>query len=256
MRLSFCGRCGAQAVPGDNTCRRCGAPLVIGEDATTRPTPPPPGPQPYVPPFVTPDTEAERGGSPLRWLLAAGLLAALGAVVVTVVLLLALGSGGSSPALVGGESPTVSPAASPAASPTAPAAAPSPARSSPTAVPTPVSMQALLASKGFTPAGDPVATDDGQGGRLAAVKGICQGSADGYCQQVFFFDNGQYLGTDTLGTSFGIISVAAAGAARISVTYAHYAPEDPLCCPSLLPVTITYTWTGSGLQPSGTPPGH
>jgi hypothetical protein len=42
----------------------------------------------------------------------------------------------------------------------------------------------------------------------------------------------------------------------VTVTNTSYAPSDPLCCPSLLPETVTYTWTGTALVPDGTPPGH
>lgn len=245
MRLTFCGRCGTRALPGDDVCRRCGAPLVIGGEDS------PAGPSPYSPGVPDVDDAAAEATS-LRWYLGLGVLGALAAVVVAVVLFLALRSGGGSPALVAADSPTPPPARSPSARAATPSAVPR----TPTAVPTPLPPQAVLASKGFAPVGDVVVTDDGSGGRLSAVKGVCQGSADGYCQQVFFFDNGQYLGTDTLATSRGIINVAAGGAAKIAITYAQYAPEDPLCCPSLAPVTIVYTWTGSTLEPSGTPPGH
>jgi hypothetical protein len=130
------------------------------------------------------------------------------------------------------------------------------------------SYEARILSLGFTPyggvstfSGNPrpnhaVTTSDGFGGSLAAMKGICVGSATGRCQQVFFFHNGEYLGADTLSPSLGILDVQDAGVAKIAVTYVNYAPSDPACCPSLSPVTITYTWDGSQLRASGVPPGH
>lgn len=118
--------------------------------------------------------------------------------------------------------------------------------------------EARMSALGFTPYGSAVSTAirfDGVIGSLEAVKGICAGS-DGYCQQVFFFHNGEYLGTDTLSPSRSILDVQYAGVAKIAVTYANYAPSDAPCCPSLSPVTITYSWDGNELQASGLPPGH
>ena len=116
--------------------------------------------------------------------------------------------------------------------------------------------EARISALGFTPIGTPVSTDDGSGGSLVALKGICVGSATGRCQQVFFFHNGEYLGTDMLSPSLGILDVQYAGVAKIAVTYVNYAPSDPGCCPSLAPVTITYSWDGTQLKASGVPPGH
>jgi hypothetical protein len=97
---------------------------------------------------------------------------------------------------------------------------------------------------------------DGFGSTLYAWPAVCTGSADGYCQKVFFFIDSRYLGTDTARASNAITNVQASGTGSIAVTYPSYAPQDPLCCPSGKPVTITYHWTGSKLVPSGTPPGH
>lgn len=115
---------------------------------------------------------------------------------------------------------------------------------------------ATIRAQGYTPRGHGASTPDGSGGTLYAWPGVCTGSADGYCQKVFFFINGRYLGTDTSKASNAITDVRAAGPQTIAVTYPSYAPQDPLCCPSGTPVTITYRWTGSRLVPSGTPPGH
>jgi hypothetical protein len=116
--------------------------------------------------------------------------------------------------------------------------------------------EARILALGFTPTGSSVSTGDGSGGSLVALRGICTGSATGRCQQVFFFHNGEYLGTDTLSPSSGIPDVQYAGVAKIAVTYVNYAPSDPGCCPSLAPVTITYSWDGTQLKASGVPPGH
>lgn len=115
---------------------------------------------------------------------------------------------------------------------------------------------AVISSKGYTPAQGHAETSDGSGGTLYAWQATCTNSGDGYCQKVFFFDGTRYLGTDTLNDSASITNVSTTGPQTIAVTYAHYASNDPLCCPSLQPVTISYHWTGTRLLPSGTPPGH
>lgn len=116
--------------------------------------------------------------------------------------------------------------------------------------------QATIRAHGYTPHGNGASTPDGAGGTLYAWQAVCSGSADGYCQKVFFFVDARYLGTDTSHASSAISAVQAAGPSDINVTYPSYAANDPLCCPSGKPVTITYHWTGTKLVPSGTPPGH
>lgn len=96
----------------------------------------------------------------------------------------------------------------------------------------------------------------GQRGRLYGWSATCANSGDGYCQRVFFFLGNTLLGTDTKTASRQIIGVAPGGSGTIWVRYANYRASDPLCCPSLKPVRISYTWTGSALTASGTPPGH
>ena len=99
-------------------------------------------------------------------------------------------------------------------------------------------------------------TPNGSGGTLYAWAGICANSGDGYCAKTFFFNGKTFLGTDTSGNSLAINSVESAGPKVIDVTYANYKPNDPNCCPSGIPVTISYTWNGSSMTASGTPPGH
>ncbi len=190
-----------------------------------------------------------------RYALAAVVaLLVFGGAVAAAVLLLRGGNGEKLSFML----PTATAQAS-AATATAPPATARPSATpvrSPTPKPTPRPPAAVVAGEGFTPQGDGVSVDDGSGGQLLAIKALCAGSADGHCQKVFFFVRGEYLGTDTAKTSLGIINVAAAGTAKINVTYANYAPSDPFCCPSLPPVTISYSWDGSTLTPSGVPPGH
>jgi hypothetical protein len=101
--------------------------------------------------------------------------------------------------------------------------------------------RARVASLGFAPGEEAVTLYSGDQ-NLIAIKGSCGPS----CQQVFFFVNNRYLGTDTLRTSTSIGEIAPAGPGRIRVTYTAARPAVP----------ITYTWNGQRLTPDGTPPGH
>ncbi len=116
---------------------------------------------------------------------------------------------------------------------------------------------AAVAAKGYGIVGStPVATGDGFGHNLIAIPAHCDAAVYGHCMFVHFFVDTTYLGTDTSNPSASIPDVAATGPGRIAVTYPDYAAWDPLCCPSLLPVTVTYTWDGERLTPNRVPPGH
>src|SRR5262249_18594794 len=91
---------------------------------------------------------------------------------------------------------------------------------------------------------------------LIAIAGTKIGSADGYNQWVFFFTGTTFIGTDTFDPSPGLQLVGSPGSGPVNVQYVAYAPSDPPWCPTLPPVTITYTWNGSKLTPNATPPGH
>jgi hypothetical protein len=84
---------------------------------------------------------------------------------------------------------------------------------------------------------------------LVIFHSVCTGSTDGHCQAIEVFEGAhrrplwqhEYAGVlsiHTLRTGFSVRAV-------------HYAPHDPLCCPSLPPVTNVYIWTGSGLIERG-----
>jgi hypothetical protein len=81
-------------------------------------------------------------------------------------------------------------------------------------------------------------------------------TADGYTQWVFMFNGTTYLGTDTGRPSPQLWLSGSPAPGEVNITYENYAPNDPLCCPSLPPLTITYTWNGTTVTPNGTPPGH
>jgi hypothetical protein len=101
-----------------------------------------------------------------------------------------------------------------------------------------------------------VSTVGPDGSIFIGLAGFRSPSADGAPMWVFFFNGETYLGTDTLMPSLGLNLAGSPAPGQINVTYSNFAANDPLCCPSLPPVTITYTWNGSTVTPNGTPPGH
>jgi hypothetical protein len=101
-----------------------------------------------------------------------------------------------------------------------------------------------------------VSTTGPDGSIFIALAGFRSPSADGAPMWVFFFNGTTYLGTDTLVPSPGLNLAGSSAPGEVNVTYSNYASNDPLCCPSLPPVTITYTWDGTSVTASGTPPGH
>jgi hypothetical protein len=112
-----------------------------------------------------------------------------------------------------------------------------------------------LPSEHFAPIGRPQITTDGAGSELTAMAGRRSPTADGYGQLVFFWHGDRFLGWDTSSESRAIEGVVVHAPRAFAVTYPRYTSSDPLCCPSLSPVTVVYTWTGSRLQASSTPPG-
>ena len=87
------------------------------------------------------------------------------------------------------------------------------------------------------------------GDTLTAWIGSATQSQDGYNHLVFFFLNGQYIGTDTAKPSLEITSAVPAGNG-IAVTYPVYRSNDSFAHPTGTPVTITYTWNGLKLIPN------
>lgn len=81
------------------------------------------------------------------------------------------------------------------------------------------------------------------GKTLSAWIGVLSASQDGHNLRVFFFLNGNYVGTDAQ-ESLEITSAKAANNG-IAVTYPVYRASDSLANPTGTPVTITYTWNGS-----------
>ena len=106
----------------------------------------------------------------------------------------------------------------------------------------------------FTPWSDPLTIADGRGGTLTAIVGVRYPTADAKGQLVFFWHGRQFLGWDSRYESNAIVGLSSPAPGVFAVRFAHYAPTDALCCPSLRPVQILYRWTGSRIQASGTPP--
>jgi hypothetical protein len=107
----------------------------------------------------------------------------------------------------------------------------------------------------FAPIGRPQITTDGAGSELTAMVGRRSPTADGYGQLVFFWHGDRFLGWDTSSERTAIKDVVVHAPRAFAVTYPRYASGDPLCCPSLPPATVVYTWTGARLEASSTPPG-
>lgn len=112
-----------------------------------------------------------------------------------------------------------------------------------------------VVSMGYDVTGS-LSTPGPDGTTFIAISGVKVPTADGYTQWVFFFSGTTYLGTDTAVPSPQLSLAGSPGPGQIDVKYTNYAANDPLCCPTLPPVTITYTWNGTTVTPNGTPPGH
>jgi hypothetical protein len=74
-------------------------------------------------------------------------------------------------------------------------------------------------------------------------------AGDGMDQQLQFFIDNRFLGTDT-SRGHGPTTVAPGGTGTIIATYAHYLPGDPNSSPSGVPYTCSFHWNGSQLIPS------
>lgn len=109
----------------------------------------------------------------------------------------------------------------------------------------------LIHSKGYTvDENKPNANvQTATGDTLSAWIATATDSQDGYNQFVFFFLNGEYLGTDTAKPSIEITRVEP-DRQSVAVTYSVYTKNDSFADPTGKPITITYTWNGSRLIPN------
>ncbi|MCQ6282638.1 restriction endonuclease [Bacillus sp. EB600] len=85
---------------------------------------------------------------------------------------------------------------------------------------------------------------DGYGGMLYAF--IVKNEGDGATNQIYFFINNRFVGTDTP-IMHGPTTVAPGSTGIIIATYAHYLPNDPMSTPSGTPYTCSFHWNGSQL---------
>ncbi len=91
---------------------------------------------------------------------------------------------------------------------------------------------------------------------LRALVGTRSGSADGYGQQVFFFVDGSFIGTDAKEPS-AVVKVVSQGDTEAVVAYQLYRPGDPLSSPSGGQATVHFQLNNGKLVALGTiPPAH
>jgi hypothetical protein len=65
---------------------------------------------------------------------------------------------------------------------------------------------------------------------LRVLVGTGAGSSEGHDRRAFFFLDGHYIGTDASSPS-AQVSVVSQGDTEVTLAYALYRPDDPLCCP-------------------------
>lgn len=87
---------------------------------------------------------------------------------------------------------------------------------------------------------------------LLIFHSVCTGSADGHCQAIDIF-KGDGTRPILQTTYTGVLAIATLPDG-FSVKAVSYAPRDPLCCPSLPPVTDIYAWMGKGFVERGPRP--
>lgn len=111
-----------------------------------------------------------------------------------------------------------------------------------------------LPGEHFYPSGQLTTTSDGSGGKLTAKVGTSLPSIDGDGQLVFFFHNNRFVGWDSKVENMSILQVQTYGPRHFQVTYANYASDDPACCPSLIPISVPYRWSGERFVAGAPPP--
>jgi hypothetical protein len=105
-----------------------------------------------------------------------------------------------------------------------------------------------------------VVVPDGHGGWLTAVPTVRWPTADGYGQLVLFWHDRTFVGSDALtalpdlGQEAVSVGVAAGPDGSVVLRFARYRPSDPMCCPTLRPVSIAYRWDGRRLVASAPVP--
>jgi LppP/LprE lipoprotein len=107
----------------------------------------------------------------------------------------------------------------------------------------------------FRSIGRPLTILDGRGtGTLTAVVGGRYPTADAYGQIVFFWHNTTFIGLSANYETVAVVRLKSPAPGTFVITYAQYKPNDPLCCPTKPPRTVTYGWSGHILISNGVPP--
>jgi hypothetical protein len=104
---------------------------------------------------------------------------------------------------------------------------------------------AALRARGYT-ANNTAEYHPGQA--LRVLVGTRTGSGDGYGQQVFFFLNGRYIGTDAKEPS-ATVKVVSQNDTEVTVVYPLYRKNDALCCPSGGQATVHFQLNNGRLTP-------
>ncbi|WP_156094940.1 LppP/LprE family lipoprotein [Nocardia lijiangensis] len=92
------------------------------------------------------------------------------------------------------------------------------------------------------------ADQPGSCGQLLWVRAV-GGNSAGAPIHVMFFHDGKYLGTAT-SEPYAFTHVAGSNGNSVNVGYRWLVADEPFAAPQGGPVTITYTWTGSGVAMS------
>ena len=109
-------------------------------------------------------------------------------------------------------------------------------------------VQTYVGNTGMVPIGDPASTALPTGEFFIAQQSVCEGSATGDCQLIFFFVNGTFIATDTDEPNYGTISITANDDGTVTVVYPQFLPGDPNCCPSGEDTPVVFSWDGSSLN--------
>lgn len=114
-----------------------------------------------------------------------------------------------------------------------------------------------VGSKGthFKAMSKPKTINDGRGtGTLTAVVGVRYPTADAYGQIVFFWHNNVFNSQSSTYETTAVDTVTSPAPGAFVIRYARYRKNDPLCCPTLKPLKVSYGWSGRILISNGVPP--
>jgi hypothetical protein len=106
----------------------------------------------------------------------------------------------------------------------------------------------------FYPGGQPTTISDGSRGYLTAEIGTIGPTTDGDGQLIFFWHDSHFVGWDSAEESMAVLQVQPLAPRGFQVTYLNFAPDDPACCPSLIPASVVYRWNGRRFVAKGDPP--